>query len=78
MTHTQAKIEAFEEAKRIMSRNMGDATYAEELAEFAVEDIDREIVRLKKAETRFPAAMTGSHAQAHIADDYKDFTGFGT
>lgn len=70
MTPTQAKIEAFEEAKRILHRNVGDATYAEDLVAFAEEDIDREILMLRKARPQ----ATPSKPQ----DDYRDFSGFGT
>lgn len=70
MTPTQAKIEAFEEAKRIIDRNVRDDDWGSCNRDLACEDIDREILMLRKAKPQSTPSTP--------KDDYRDFSGFGT
>jgi hypothetical protein len=72
MTPTQAKIEAFEEAKRILEKNAREACEAGGLTErWAIEDIDREIIKLRREDRR-------QAPPSKPQDEYRDFSGFGT
>jgi hypothetical protein len=70
MTPTQAKIEAFEEAKRIIEQNVDASDWGLCVVAWAIEDIDREILMLRKAKPQAPPNKP--------QDDYRDFSGFGT
>lgn len=48
MTPTQAKIEAFEEAKRILKRALCEDMTGERIEELFMDDINLEIAKLKR------------------------------